>query len=65
MSDRDAKLIAVAVLGLVALIVFLSSPPGRILADVLSLVPGDVWKWLVGIAAFVGLIFAARYLLRQ
>lgn len=61
MTEPDAKVIALIVAAIVALIIFLASPPGQFLLNVLSYIPGVVWKWIVGIVALLVVIIIVRH----
>lgn len=62
MDESDVKTIVLLALGLVALVVFVASPPGELVISVLALIPGLVWKWVLGILAFVALVAIVRRL---
>jgi hypothetical protein len=42
--------------------VFLASPPGKFVADLLVLIPAIAWAWIIGAAAVVGLLWAVQAL---
>jgi hypothetical protein len=47
------------------LVVFLLTPPGRLLLAWLGFVPETAWGWVVGFAALAGFVLASRSALKR
>lgn len=60
--DNDQRIIAwLAIIG-VLLLIFFISPPGQLVWDFLTWIPGGVWGWIVGVVCVVGAVFAFKQL---
>lgn len=47
------------------LVVFLLTPPGRLVLGWVGVVPETAWGWVLGFAALLGFLVASRQALRK